>query len=164
MKDLERKLPKAETPLYYACVLGADQAVGPLLEAGRKLVAKGGIFERQSRKVISRSFGRWPQRTECPPKRPVFPLTMLLATERPMRYAHYWRPFTRRSPGTHSFGPRRRTMSKSLSCSWSTALMLTGRVCRTCTPLRQPATRERYSCCWTLVRTQTSAIRSAGRR
>ncbi len=34
VKNLERKLPKADPPLEYACALGADQAIAPLLEAG----------------------------------------------------------------------------------------------------------------------------------
>jgi ankyrin repeat protein len=34
VKDLSRKLPKGEPPLIYACQIGADAAVAPLLEAG----------------------------------------------------------------------------------------------------------------------------------
>src|ERR1700690_1478494 len=52
VKDLERKLPKAETPLYYACVLGAAQAVGPLLEAG----AQVGRHGRDIRAAIEKGY------------------------------------------------------------------------------------------------------------
>jgi ankyrin repeat protein len=34
VKDLSRKLPKAAAPLEYACQVGADQVIAPLLEAG----------------------------------------------------------------------------------------------------------------------------------
>src|SRR4051794_15707634 len=37
IKDLGRKLPKADAPLAYACTTGADRAVPILLQAGAPL-------------------------------------------------------------------------------------------------------------------------------
>jgi ankyrin repeat protein len=50
VKDLERKLPKADPPLDYACALGADQAIAPLLEAG----ATVGEYGRPIRAAIDK--------------------------------------------------------------------------------------------------------------
>src|SRR4051794_33859039 len=44
VKDLSRKLPKADAPLEYAAKVGADQVIAPLLEAGAKLPAEKDFF------------------------------------------------------------------------------------------------------------------------
>src|SRR4051812_40137640 len=41
VKDLARKLPKADPPLVYACKLGADAVVQVLLEAGAPMSSTG---------------------------------------------------------------------------------------------------------------------------